>query len=253
MRANRIRTRWAAGKTVLNGWMTIPSSWTAELMASYGFDSLTIDMQHGLMDYQTALHMLQAIATTDTAPVVRVPWNEPSIIMKMLDAGAMAIICPLVNTAEEVEAFVSSCRYPPRGKRSFGPTRATLYGSDYVAKADETIVTIAMVETRQALENIEAIVSVPGLDAIYVGPSDLRLDMGLGLGVDLDDPRFVAALDKVQDACARHGVALGLHSNTVENVRMMMARQPQFLTVLSDGRFLTMGAQIALQEVKALR
>lgn len=253
MRENRIRTRWAAGKMVLNGWLTIPGSWTAELMASYDFDSLTIDMQHGLMDYQTALTMLQAIATTSTAPVVRVPWNEPSIIMKMLDAGAMGIICPLTNTREEVEAFVASCHYPPAGKRSFGPTRANLYGSDYVAKADETIVTIAMVETRQAVENIEAIASVPGLDAIYVGPSDLRLDMGLGLGVDLDDPRFVTALDKVQDACTRHGIMLGLHSNTISNLQMMVARQPQFMTVLSDGRFLAMGAQIALQEVKALR
>ena len=132
MRANRIREIWQAAATAVNGWLAIPNSFSAETMAHQGWDSLTIDMQHGVVDYQAAVAMLTAISTTPVTPMVRVPWNDPGTIMKMLDAGAYGVICPMVNTREDAETFVAAAHYPPLGSRSFGPIRALLYGgADY--------------------------------------------------------------------------------------------------------------------------
>ena len=156
-------------------------------MAHAGFDWLCIDMQHGSIDYQVALSMLQAISTTDTVPIVRVPWNEPGIIMKTLDAGAYGVIVPMVNSRAEAEAAVAACRYAPQGNRSYGPGRAVLYaGPDYFANANETVLCICMIETREAIERAEEIISTPGLDAIYIGPSDLSVSLGLPPASDHD-------------------------------------------------------------------
>src|SRR2546430_741853 len=131
MRENRVRSIWQAGGHVVNGWLAIPSSVSAEAMAHAGWDSLTIDLQHRLVGYTSAVPMLQAISTTNVTPLARVPWNEPGIIGKLLDAGCMGIVCPMINSRQECEAFVGACRYPPMGYRSHGPTRATIYaGSD---------------------------------------------------------------------------------------------------------------------------
>ena len=178
MRKNKIRSIWQEGGAALNGWLHIPSSWSAEVMAHQGWDSLVVDLQHGMMGYQTALTMLQAISTTDTVPLARVTWNDPTQIMRMLDMGAYGVICPMINTRAEAEAFVGACRYHPIGYRSLGPTRASVYaGEGYGQQANETILAIAMIETEEALNNIEEIVSVPSLDAIYIGPGDLSLTL----------------------------------------------------------------------------
>ena len=141
---------WRSEETVVNGWLHIPNSFSTEVMAHAGWDSLTIDMQHGPPEYHAALPMLQAISTTETVPLARVPWNEPGLIMRMLDAGCYGVICPMINTREQAEAFVGACRYPPEGYRSFGPYRARLYaGADYPQYANEEIVTMAMIETRK--------------------------------------------------------------------------------------------------------
>ena len=133
MKKQPIKERLHQGELILNAWLTIPSAWTAELLAHDGYDALTIDMQHGLIGYETALSILQAISTTDAVPFVRVAWNDPSTIMKMLDAGAQGIICPMINTRSQAEAFVGACRFPPQGYRSCGPIRAELYSDgDYV-------------------------------------------------------------------------------------------------------------------------
>src|SRR5438093_9180985 len=172
MRENRIRTIWKGGEAVVNGWLAIPNAFSAETMAHQGWDSLTIDLQHGVVDYQAAINMLTAISTTGTVPVVRVPWLEPGILMKMLDAGAYALICPMVNTREDAERLVAVTHYAPRGTRSFGPIRALLYGgTDYPKHANDTIVVFAMIETKQALENPEAILRLKGLAVIKSVPS----------------------------------------------------------------------------------
>ena len=179
MRENLLRTLWQQDGYAVNGWLSLPATFSAEVMAHQGWDSLTIDLQHGLIDYQNAVGMLQAISTTRTVPFVRVPWLDPAIIMKVLDAGAYGVICPMINSAAEAREFVAACRYPPAGIRSCGPIRANIYaGSDYVANANRTIITMAMIETRSGLDNLDEILSVEGLDAIYVGPADLALALG---------------------------------------------------------------------------
>ena len=162
MRENKLKTLWKNGGVAVNGWLGIPSSASAESMARCGWDSLVVDMQHGLVDYTDAVPMLQAISQTDATPMVRVPWNMPDIIMKSLDAGAYGIVCPMINTPAECEEFIQNCRYAPRGRRTFGPIRAVMYGgADYWKYANETILTIAMIETQQALDNLDAILKTP--------------------------------------------------------------------------------------------
>ncbi len=235
MRKNKIRSIWQKGGAVLNGWLHIPSSYSAEVMAHQGWDSLTIDLQHGPIDYQLALSMLQAIYTTSTTPLARIPWNEPGIIMKMLDAGCYGLICPMINNRAETEAFVGACRYPPQGYRSYGPNRVALYaGPDYVQQANKTVITIAMIETAQALKNLDDILSVPGLDAIYVGPADLSQGLGGPPGVDFTEARMVAAIDKIVTAARQHGVVAGIHTGSSEYALQMVEKGFQFVTVLSD-------------------
>jgi 4-hydroxy-2-oxoheptanedioate aldolase len=244
MRENTIRDIWRRGGCVLNGWLHLPDGFASELMAHQGWDSLTIDLQHGVVDYAAALGMLQAIATTATIPLARVPWNEPGIIMKMLDAGCYGIICPLINTRADCEAFVGACRYPPRGYRSFGPLRAALYaGADYAARAEQLVITMAMIETRQAVENIEQIVQTPGLDALYIGPSDLGQSLGLGATMDPTEPEVLAAIDQVLDTARRHGIVVGMHTGSVEYAQRMADKGMQLLTIGSDARLMAAAAQ----------
>src|SRR5450759_306497 len=220
MRPNRVKQLWQEGKPAVGGWLSIPSSVSAEIMAHQGFDWLCIDLQHGLIDYQVAVTMLQAISTTETMPIVRVPWNEPGIIMKSLDAGAYGVIVPMVNSRREADAAVAACRYAPQGIRSYGPGRAVLYaGRDYAANANETVLCLCMIETREAIANADEIIATPGLDAIYIGPSDLSISLGLTPSYDQDAPEFVAAIERVLECCKRHGVIAGVHAGTPEVAR----------------------------------
>ena len=251
MRENTLKKIWARGEAVVNGWLSIPSAFSAEVMAHQGFDSLTVDMQHGVIDYQVAVTMLQSISTTPVMPLARVPWNDPARLMKILDAGAYGVICPMVNTRDEAEALVRACKYPPRGYRSWGPVRASIYaGSDYGDHANDTLVVMPMIETAEALKNLDDILSVPGVDAVYVGPSDLSLALGCKPRLDQTDPPVVDAQLKIVAACKRHGVAAGIHNNTAAYALKMIAAGYQFVTLASDGRFL---AARAADEVAAVR
>src|SRR5438093_109213 len=189
VRPNRIKQMWRDGKFVTLGWLSVSHGFTAEVMARQGFDALCVDMQHGTTDMNDVWPMLQAISQTDTVPVVRVPWNDPPTIMKALDLGAYAIIVPLINTAEDAAKAVAACRYPPVGMRSSGPVRAVHYGgADYLAKANDEIVVMAMIETKEGLANLDKICATPGLDAVYIGPSDLSFALGLAPRGDNPDP-----------------------------------------------------------------
>ena len=251
MRENRLKSIWASGGVVVNGWLSIPSSFSAEVMAHQGFDSLTIDMQHGVVDYQVAVTMLQAIANTPTVPLARVPWNNPAYLMKILDAGVYGVICPMISTREQAEALVQACKYPPQGYRSYGPVRASLYaGADYAEHANEEILVIPMIETAEALKNLDDILSVPGVDAIYVGPSDLSLALGCRPRLDQTDPPVVEAQKKIVEACKRHGVVAGIHNSTAAYALRMIEEGYQLVTLASDSRFL---AAKAAEEVAAVR
>ena len=254
MRENRLRTIWQRGEAVVNGWLAIPSAFSAEVMAHQGFDSLTVDMQHGVVDYQVAVTMLQAIATTGVVPLARVPWNDPARLMKILDAGVYGVICPMVNTREQAEALVQACTYPPRGYRSWGPVRASLYaGADYGDHANDQIVIMPMIETAEALKNLDAILGVPGVDAVYVGPSDLSLTLGRVPKPDQTDPLVMDALRTIADACARHGKIAGIHNETAAYSIEMIELGYRFVTLGSDRRFLASKAAAEIAAVRASR
>jgi 4-hydroxy-2-oxoheptanedioate aldolase len=251
VRENTLKAIWARGDAVINGWLAIPSAFSAEVMAHQGFDSLTVDLQHGVVDYQTGVTMLQAISSTPTIPLTRVPWNEPGLIMKALDAGAYGIICPMINTRADAEQLVRTCKYPPAGYRSFGPVRASIYaGTDYGDRANDDLLVIPMIETAEAVKNLDEILSVPGIDAVYIGPADLSLSLGCRPRLDQTDPPVVEAIQKILAGCKRHHVVAGLHNNTVAYARKMIDEGFQFVTIASDSRFL---AAKASEEVGALR
>ncbi|SDD61316.1 4-hydroxy-2-oxoheptanedioate aldolase [Variovorax sp. CF079] len=252
MRENRLRTLWKSGGAAVNGWLAIPNSFSAETMAHQGWDSLTIDLQHGVVDYQAMLPMLQAISTTNTVPVVRVPWLEPGILMKTLDAGAYGVICPMVNTREDAQRLVAYTHYAPRGTRSFGPVRALLYGgADYPQHANDTIVTFAMIETAQALDNLDDILSVEGLDAVYIGPSDLSLALGCRPVFDDVDPPVAQAIDHILERAKAHGLVAGIHNGRPDVALARIAKGFQFVTVSSDARLMAAGAQQMLAAMRA--
>lgn len=251
MRENKLRTLWANDQAAVNGWLAIANSFSAETMAHQGWDTLTIDLQHGVVDYQAMVGMLQAISTTATVPIVRVPWLEPGIIMKTLDAGAYGVICPMVNTREEAQRFVAYTSYAPQGTRSFGPVRALLYGgADYPAHANQTIVRFAMIETAQALDNLDAILSVEGLDAIYIGPSDLSLALGCKPTFDDVEPKVAQAIDHILARAQAHGVKAGIHNGRPDVARARIAKGFRFVTVGSDARLLAAGSQQLLAEMR---
>ena len=253
MRHNLLKEIFSRGDAVLNGWLHIPSSISAEVMAHAGFDSLTVDMQHGLSHFESAVPMFQAISTTNTVPLARVPWNEPGIIMKLLDAGCYGLICPMINSAAEAAAFVGACRYPPQGYRSFGPTRASLYaGADYAVHANDEILTFAMIETAAGLENLEEIVQTPGLDALYVGPADLSQSLGGKPGADFEKGPVVDALERIVKVAREHGVIAGLHNNSSEYAKRMIELGYQFVTVQTDIRLLAGAAKSTSEEVKGV-
>ena len=252
MRENRLRTLWKSGGAAVNGWLTMPSSFSAETMAHQGWDTLTIDMQHGMIDDAALVPMLQAISTTDTVPVVRVPWLEPGILMRALDAGAYGVICPMVNTREDAQKLVAYTHYPPRGTRSFGPLRAVLYaGADYVQHANDTIVTFAMIETAEALDNLDDILSVEGLDAIYIGPSDLSLALGCTPTFDDLEPKALDAVEHILARAKAHGVVAGIHNGTPEAALKRITKGFQFVTISSDARLMVDGAQQVISAMRA--
>lgn len=251
MRENRLRTLWDNNQAAINGWLAVPNSFATEVMAHQGWDTLTIDLQHGVVDYQAMVTMLQAISTTPTVPLVRVPWLEPGILMKALDAGAYGVICPMVNTREDAQKLVAWTNYAPKGTRSFGPVRALYYGgADYPSQANDTIVRFAMIETAQALDNLDDILSVEGIDAVYIGPSDLSLSLGCRPVFDDVDPPVAQAIDHILARAKAHGVRAGIHNGVPDIAKARIAKGFDFVTISSDARIIAAGSQ---QILKAMR
>ena len=248
---NNLLNIWSKNKAVINAWLSIPNSFTAEAFGKMGWDSVTIDMQHGQNDYSTAIPMVQAIANSNAVPMVRVPWNEPGIIMKMLDLGVLGIIAPMINTKEDCEKFVSYCYYPPIGQRSFGPMRAQVtYGSDYYQLANKNIVSLAMIETKQAVENLDAILSVPNLTGIYIGPADMSSSYGLPPKFDVREDPVFSNIKMIAKKAKEKGKIAGIHNGSVKYMKEMMEYGFQFTTLLSDFRMMTSHAESLLKELK---
>ena len=246
---SRLRETWDSGKPALNGWLGIPSTFSAEIMSHQDFDSITIDLQHGLTDYSIAVPMMQAMSASDATMLCRVPWLEAGIIMKLLDAGAMGIICPMINSREEAEEFVGATLYSPDGYRSSGPIRANIIHSDYHNSANDQIISLAMIETEQAVENAEAICSTPGLTGIYVGPSDLAISMGEDPGLDRKPGKVYDAWHVLKTAKAA-GIRAGLHCMDPDYIKKMYECGFDFASLSNDVRLLT---QVVSSQISAVR
>ena len=255
MRKNKLKELLKAGKPIINSWLAVPSSFSAEVMANPGWDSLTIDMQHGLIDYQNAVSMLQSISTTETTPMARVNWNEPGQIMKILDAGCYGIICPMVSNRKEAENFVKACQYPPKGYRSFGPIRASIYGgNDYAKYADSEILKLAMIETKESLDKLDEILETPNLDGIYIGPADLSLAVGEEPSFDKsDNTKAYKEILRILEAAKKRNLLAGLHNGTVEYAQKMIKKGFNLVTVGSDSRYITEGAKADLEKLKGIK
>ena len=255
MRKNKIKELFKAGKPIINSWLAVPSSFSAEVMANQGWDSLTIDMQHGLIDYPNAVNMLQAISTTETTPMARVNWNEPGQIMKILDAGCYGIICPMVSNRKEAEKFVQACLYPPKGCRSFGPIRASIYGgSDYAKNADQEILKLAMIETKESLEKLDEILDTPNLDGIYIGPADLSLALGEEPGFDKpESTKAYQEILRILESAKKRNLLAGLHNGSAEYAQKMIEKGFNLVTVGSDSRYITSGAKSDIEILKGIK
>jgi 4-hydroxy-2-oxoheptanedioate aldolase len=253
---NRLKALWAEGKPALNGWCSIGNPFTAEIMAAQGFDSVTVDMQHGALDYSALLPMFQAMRASGATLMARVPWLEPGIIMKALDAGAYGIIAPMVNSAEDAARLVSCLRYPPLGQRSFGPTRVSFAaGPNYAGEANDNMLAFAMIETADGMANLDAIAATPGLDGLYVGPADLTLALTRGRlapGFDREEPEMIAALQTIVAACRRNGLRAGLHCGTPDYAARAIGWGFDLTTVGGDSRFLAAAAGAAVTRFRDL-
>jgi 4-hydroxy-2-oxoheptanedioate aldolase len=256
MIGNGLKALWAAGKPALNGWCSIGNPFTAEIMAAQGFDSITVDMQHGALDYSALLPMFQAMRASGATLMARVPWLEPGMIMKALDAGAYGIICPMINSAGEAARLVSHLRYPPQGNRSFGPTRVNFAaGANYAGEANGNMLALAMIETAEGMANLEAIAATPGLDGLYVGPADLTLSLSQGRlapGFDREEPEMIAALQRIAAVCRARGIAAGLHCGTPEYAARAVGWGYSLTTVGGDSRFLAAAAGAAVAGFRKL-
>lgn len=246
-----LKLRWQRGEVTLGAWCMIPSSLTAEILAKGGFDWVLIDMQHGCMDYQTAVEMIRAIDLAGITPLVRIPWNEPGIIGRMLDAGAMGIVAPMINSVGEAQNLVDACRYPPIGKRSLGPIRVGARdGMGYVASANDRIAVIPMIETAEALAGVEDIAAVPGVDALFVGPFDLSFSLGLRPGDNDGEPKFDDAIARINAAARSNDVATAVLS-TAALAPLRASQGFTMISVITDSSALAVAAHASLSSARS--
>lgn len=230
-----LRTRWARRETTTNGWLVVPNPFTAEIASRAGFDSLCIDMQHGLIDEGTVTDLLTATTAARVPTLVRVPGHRPETMMRVLDAGAAGVIVPLVESPDEALQAARACRYPPAGRRSFGPVRAGLVdGADYHERADAAVLVFVMIETKRALDDLDAILDTPGIDGAYVGPADLSLALGYPPETDSVRAPHQDAVRRVVEACHARGLVAGLHTAQPAFAAGAAAWGMDFVTIATD-------------------
>lgn len=249
----RLRAKWDAGEPAFGLWAGIPSSLTAELAAAAGYDYVCVDLQHGGSDEATMISMFQATQAAGSVPLARLAWNEPWLIMRALDLGAAGVILPLIDSAEEAARAVESCRYPPLGRRSYGPVRAELVmGSAEVDDLNADTLCFAMIETRQGLDHVDAIAATEGLDGLYIGPSDLSIALGLSPrpapGDDGDRKPLADAIERVRQACDAQGLIAGIHCSDGHSAGQYASRGFKLVTVGIDTRLLktTMSRELSV-------
>lgn len=245
MRKNRLKELLSAGETAINGWLSVPSSFSAEIVAHCGVDAVTIDMQHGMMGYAQALTMLQAVSTTDATPLARPRSSSAVEVMRLLDAGAYGVICPQVDTADIAREIVAASKYPPRGTRSFGPPRGILYGgADYYAHANEEILVFVIIESRSAVENLDEILAVDGIDGIYIGPNDLSLSFGGGVGCE-PDGEIAEIIETIRRKAAQRDLFTGIYCADAQMCQRRIQQGFQLVNTGSDAALLRQACEAA--------
>lgn len=249
MRRNPVRERWTRGLPASNLWIDIAWPVTVEALGRLPYDSYTIDLQHSLIDRAALVPMLQALSLGQGAPMVRVTQNDPGEIAFVLDAGAYGVICPTMETADDCRRFVAACDYPPRGMRSWGPTRGMMYGgADYFDAYAGEILRIALIETARGIENLDAIAATPGLDMIYLGPNDLGVSHGAKPSYTPNHPAVERAMDSVVEAARRHGIAAGMHTASTAVARAAMDKGYRLLSLGYASKIMTAAAAKVLQD-----
>ena len=247
-----LRRRLAAGEVALNAWVTFPGVAAATILASAGFDGVTVDLQHGEHTEAGLGEAAEAIERAGAVPLARIAWNDPASVMRALDLGARGLICPMVNSAEEAESFVRYCRYPPRGARSYGPVRSAFgVGPEQTEAANDAVLAFAQIETAEGWANVEGICSTEGLDGVYVGPADLSLTLGLGGFADLASTEMREALSRVVEACSSGQITSGIHAPASIESAVEMARIGfRFIGAAGDRELLAGSAAETLERVR---
>jgi len=249
MRTNHVKRRLAAGEPSVGTWLVLPSPEGAEYISALGFDWLVVETEHSPTDIRTMAHMFMAMANSASAPLVRIPWNTPENFKRVLDAGAWGVVVPMVNTRAQAEQAVAAMRYPPAGNRSVGGGRHALgfntTAEQYYRQAVDELLLIVQIEHIQGVEHVDEILSVPGVDACFIGPNDLAASMGIGLGVPLecDHPQLVEAINHVRLTAARLGVAPGIHCSNAGGVQQRIAEGFLFCAMASELRYMLTGLQ----------
>ena len=245
-----LRSIWAQGGTAVGGWCGIPSALSAEAMARAGFDWVCVDMQHGCMDYATALEMIRAIDATSCQAIVRVPWNEPAMIGRVLDAGADGVIIPMIRTPADAQAAVDASHYPPEGRRSFGPMRVGLRdGESYFSEANRRVLVIPMIETEDALANVEAIAAIPGIGALFLGPYDMSVALGLPPRDNDGEGAFDHAVATIVGAAKK----AGLGAAVLSSASLFARRAAQGFNMISTTVDVSALSQAARSDLAAAR
>ncbi|MGE0313135.1 MAG: HpcH/HpaI aldolase/citrate lyase family protein [Lautropia sp.] len=239
MRPNAIKELFKQKKTAWSGWASIGNPYSAEVLGHSGVDAVVVDLQHGMIYLDQAFAMLAAISATPAMPMVRVSENQFFEANKLLDAGAYGVICPMIDDADAARRFVGACRYPPMGTRSFGPTRGLLYGGpDYFTHANDTILTLGMIETPLGLKNLDEIAAVPGLDGLFIGPSDLSIALGVAPSPDWTNGPLSEAIDRILAAARRHGKIAGIFCVSVEFAEAMRDKGFDYINLSNDAAFI---------------
>lgn len=251
MTTERLRERWAAGEPALAAWLLLESASAAELLGAAGFDAVVVDLQHGAATLHDLPHLARSIDATPAVPFVRTAWNDPPELMRVLDLGVRGVICPMVGSREEAESLVRACRYPPAGVRSYGPIRAA-HGADreQTERANADVLLFAMIETAEGRANLEAIASTPGLDGLFVGPTDLGLSLGLEHPGDLTDPELLEHIDAIRGAANAAGLIPGVHAPDPPRAAEMASRGFRLISCAVDTDLLGRGAADALRTAR---
>ena len=251
MRKNVVKEKLQRGEPSIGTWVSTGNPLVAEVLAHTGFDWLTVDMEHNAIDLENLLACFYAITTTDTVPFVRVPWNDPQILKRVLDIGAYGVVVPNIKTPEEAEMAVQACRYAPEGFRGVGSLRGRLYGGpDYYEKANEEIAVVLMIEDVEGVRRIAEICNVPGVDALFIGPADLASSLGVPIGYDNPHPDHKAAVRQVLETGKRFNIPVGIHCADADEVNRRIEEGFLWMPIVSDARFLAAAAQSALEQVR---